>query len=256
MTDQFHYEYPVGQFMRNCLKIDRLQTLFASNLPSAISLTEAEHRNLLMRVLELHGLVSRPELKNELISEIEKRFLRLNKLRHMPDIDISVLDKTLHHLNDSLRGLKTIPTDSYAQSLPYLIDSYKQRASVPGGQFEFDLPAFQCWINKNKEQCHEEILRMILAFKPIVDTMQLLLQLLRQSVTGRTITANEGIFQITENNDYDLIIISIPQNLNIYPEISNDRHRVFIRFLEFINTQKKPQQASRNIQFLLRCCRT
>ncbi len=256
MMAQFHYEYPLGKFTRSCLKIDRLQALLASSLSSTTSFTETDHRNLLMRVLELHSLVSRPEFKNELISEIEKRLLRLSKLKNAPNIDTPTLDKTLHHLNASLQELKSISTDSYTQPLPYLIDSYKQRASVPGGQFEFDLPAFQHWLNKNKEQCHEEILRTVFGFSPIIDTMQSLLQLLRQSATASAVTANNGIFQLTaENNNYDLIIISVPQDLNIYPEISGGRYRVFIRFLEFLNAREKPRQTSGNIQFSLTCCR-
>jgi len=255
MTDQFHYEYPLGKFMRNCLKIDRLQILLLSSLSSTASLTEIGHRNLLLQVLELHSLISRPELKNELISEIEKRLLHLNELKSIPGINESELRKTLHFLNISLRELKSISSDNYAQPLPYLIDSYKQRASIPGGQFECDLPAFQYWLNKNKEYCCEEILQMIFCFRPIMDTMRLLLQLLRKSATAEVITINDGIFHLTENNNYDLIIISISQKLNIYPEVSSDRRRIFIRFLEFINAYEKPQQTHSNIQFLLRCCR-
>ncbi len=256
MTDQFNYEYPLGKFIRSCLKIDRLQTLLVSGLSDISYFTEIDHRNLLIRVLELHSLVSRPELKNELIAEIEKRLVHFKRLRNVPHINRSVLDETLQHLNRSLQELKSITADNYAQPLPYIIDSYQQRTSIPGGQFEFDLPAFQHWLYKNKEQCHKEILHVLSGFNPIIDTMQLLLNLLRQSGTVRSTTADNGIFELTENNNYELIVIGISQSLNVYPEVSGSKHRVFIRFLEFTDVQKKPQQTGRDIHFLLTCCKT
>ena len=256
MTDQFNYEYPLGKFIRSCLKIDRLQTLLVSGLSDISYFTEIDHRNLLIRVLELHSLVSRPELKNELIAEIEKRLVHFKRLRSVPHINRPVLDETLQHLNRSLQELKSITADNYAQPLPYIIDSYQQRTSIPGGQFEFDLPAFQHWLHKNREQCHKEILHILSGFNPIIHTMQLLLELLRQSGTVCSTTADNGIFELIENNNYELIIISIPQNLNVYPEVSGGKHRVFIRFLEFTDVQKKPQKTGRDIHFLLTCCKT
>lgn len=255
MTQYYNYEFPLGEFIRTCLKIDRLQSVFVGQTKDDNLYIDADHRNLLMRVLELYSLVSRPELKNELIKEIEKRLLKLNKLKNIPGIDSSTLNDTLSSLNSALRKLKAIPTDSYAQPMPYLIDSYKQRMSVPGGQFEFDLPMIQYWLNHHSNDCHEKVIGSIAGFSPIIETVQLLLRLLRQSATARKLTADNGIYQLTDNNDYELIIISIPKQLSLYPEISGGRHRVFIRFLEYLNMNEKPQQSNKNIAFQLTCCR-
>lgn len=255
MSTEFHYEYPLGEFIRTCLKIDRLQSLFTMESNFQAQGNAAEYRNLLLRVLELHNLVARPELKNELIKEIEKRLLRLNKLKNIPGIDSSTLDVTLKSLSSTLTDLKQIPTDTYTLELPYILDTYKQRLSVPGGQFEFDLPAFQYWLNQDGSDCRKEILNAVSGFMPVITTIQLLLKLLRQSATAQTVSAENGIFQLTDNNDYDLIIISIPQKMNVFPEISGGRHRVFIRFLEFNSPGEKPLQTNKNLRFNLTCCR-
>ncbi len=252
MTDSLAFEFPLGEFVRTCLKIDRLNQLF---IRQSASQSDADNRNLLFHVIELYNLVSRPELKNELIKEIEKRILKLTKLKSSPNIDSSALSSTLNQLEKTLSHLKSIPTDSYSQPLPYLIDSVKQRLSIPGGQFEFDLPMFHFWLQHNKNNCSRDILNSMAAFQPIIDTAGILLDFLRQSATAANHITENGIYQLTDSNDYELLIINLDEKYNVYPEISGGRHRVFIRFLKYLNMDEKPQQASQNIEFQLTCCK-
>lgn len=252
MNGSLDFEFPLSEFLRTCLKINRINRIF---IKQRISQSYAYNRNLLFHVLELHNLVSRPELKNELIKEIEKKILRLNKLKLATGIDASVLSKTLSQLNTSLSQLKIIPTGSYSQPLPYLIDSVKQRSSIPGGQFEFDLPMFHFWLQHDKESCSKTILNSISVFQPIIESAEILLNLLRQSATSENHVIDDGAYQITNSSEYGLLIISLDPKHHVYPEISGGRHRVFIRFLEYKEAHEKPQQHLGTIEFKLTCCK-
>jgi len=251
MSEQYSYEFPLTEFIRTVLKIDRLGRFFDSSISYN---TEEEIRNLVMRALELYSLIARAELKNELIKEVDKRSLRLNRLKNIPEINQLALKETIASLQTALKELKTIPTDSYSRPLPYLIDAVKQRQSIPGGQFEFDIPGFQYWLGQGTEKCKSQIMDVLSGLNPITKTVSLLLDLIRNSAIATTETAINGVFQITASNDSELIIIQPPENNNIYPEISGGRHRVFIRFMEFTDMNHKTNQTNKDVSFLLKTC--
>jgi len=251
MSSPYPYEFPLTEFIRTALKIDRLARFF--NQSDAYT-TEEEIRNLVMRMLELYSLIARAELKNELIKEVDKRALRLNRLKKLPDIDHRALKETIASLQSALKELKSIPTDSFSKSLPNLIDSVKQRQSIPGGQFEFDLPGYQYWLSLGVNNCKSQIMEVLSGLTPITKTVSLLLDLIRNSATGMTETATNGVFQLTDSSDGELIIIQLSDEDNLYPEISGGRHRVFIRFMEYTDIYNKANQTKKNVRFLLKTC--
>lgn len=251
MPVQYPFEFPLTEFIRTTLKIDRLGRFFNSSLSYK---TEEDIRNLVFRMLELYSLIARAELKNELIKEVDKRSLRLNRLKNIPEIDHATLNETIASLQSALKELKSIPTDSYSRPLPYMIDAVKQRQSIPGGQFEFDLPGYQYWISQGTDHCKSQILEVLSGLKPITKTVSLLLDLIRNSATATTETAVNGVFQLTANSDSELIIIQAPEKGNLYPEISGGRHRVFVRFMEFTDINHKANQSNKDVTFLLKTC--
>ena len=251
MPQQESYEFPLTEFIRTALKIDRLGRFF---LPADKRASEEHIRNLVMRMLELYSLISRAELKNELIKEVDKRTLRLNRLKNIPEIDQLALQETIASLKSALKELKSIPTDSYSKPLPYLIDAVKQRQAVPGGQFEFDLPGYQYWLGSGAENCKQQLAEVLSGLAPITKTVSLLLDLIRNSATGNTAVASNGVYQLSDSSDTELIIVQLPEGSKYYPEISGGRHRVFIRFLEYIDIQTKANQTSKDISFTLKTC--
>lgn len=251
MNQQDSYEFPLTEFIRTALKIDRLERFFVQ---SEKCTSEEDIRNLVMRMLEIYSLISRAELKNELIKEVDKRALRLNRLKHIPEIDQAALQQTVASLQSALKELKAIPTDSYSKPLPYLIDAVKQRQAVPGGQFEFDLPGYQYWLGSGVQNCVPQLREVLSGLTPVTSTISMLLELIRNSATATTETAVNGVYQLADSSDSELIIIQPPKNSKIYPEISGGRHRVFIRFLEFTDIYSKANQIGKDISFMLKTC--
>lgn len=249
---QNSYEFPLTEFIRTALKIDRLGQFFKQ--PNNND-SEEDIRNLIMRTLELYSIISRAELKNELIKEVDKRVLKLDRLKHIPEINQSVLQETIASLKSALRELKSIPTDSYSKPLPYLIDAVKQRQSVPGGQFEFDLPGYQFWLESSANSCKSQIDDTLFNLAPVTKTISLLLDLIRNSSTSTTETATNGTFKVANSSDSELIIIQLDKESDYYPEISGGKHRIFIRFMEYIDIYSRSPQATKNIDFKLKVCR-
>lgn len=199
-------------------------------------------------------MLSRAELKNELIKEVEKKKRRLNKLRQLDNIDQVALTDTISKFDSALSELKNISIDSYSKSLPYLVDSIKQRESIPGGQFDFDMPAYKCLLNVDPEKCYNEALQIISGYAPITRTITLLLDLLRQSGEPVLRVAESGFLQINDKINCDLIIVTPQPGEYIYPEISGGKHRIFIRFMVLSGINDKPVQSKDDIEFQMTCC--
>jgi cell division protein ZapD len=245
------YEFPLNEFIRTSLKIDYLYRFLEiqSDNPG-----EPEMRNLVSRTLELHSLIARPELKNEMIKEVEKRLNRLDQLKHVKSINHTLLRQTIARMSTAIEELRGVSVSSFSAPLPHLIDSVKQRLSIPGGQFVFDLPAYKYWLNADTNQFQTEIADVISSLKPITKSAALLIELLRGSANARPLIAENGMYQVSENGNCDMLIIGLKDNLNIFPEVSGGKHRVFLRFLEFNDIYNKPQQSTKSIEFELSCC--
>lgn len=251
MKYSVQYEFPLNEFIRNSLKINRLMDYFVD---TNINYSEINLRNLIARLLELHSLVSRAELKNELIKEIEKKHQKLSRLKKVANIDHTTLSNTIKHLEVSLNDLKNISSDAYSRPLAYLIDAIKQREFAPGGQFDFDLPAYKFWLCSDPQQCYREAMDTISEYRPITDTISMFLGLLRQSAVPKSCVAENGFLQLKDKHNSELLIVSLQNNQRIYPEISGGKHRVFIRFMQMDNIDNKPLQTKSDIEFSLKSC--
>lgn len=245
------YEFPLNEFIRYSLRIDRIFRFLSVYRDDR---SEYGMRNMLSKILELHTLLSRSEMKNELIKELEKKMKRLASMANIRNVDTKILNETIHKLNSALSGLKTINSEAYTRPLPYLVDVIKQREIIAGGQFEFDIPAYKCWLVTDPDRCHRQASALMDDYEPVIQAVVMYLDLLRQSATASRKTASEGFLQIEDSEGCELLIIDIDKQQMLFPEISGGKHRVFIRFLELNNLDTKPLQTSSSVDFSLRCC--
>jgi len=93
------YEFPLNEFIRNALKVDRLLDYFKED--NCVK-SESNLRNTLSRLLELYALLCRPELKHELIKEFEKKIKRLSSMASAENIDHDALNEITRQLNTSI----------------------------------------------------------------------------------------------------------------------------------------------------------
>ena len=83
---------------------------------------------------------------------------------------------------------------------------------------------------------------------------------IRQDRTPRTSFQEEkapaGLFHITFDRDtpYQLLRISLPVSVGMYPEISGSHYRCSVRFLEWKGLTARPTQTTLDVPFILSCC--
>ena len=136
-----------------------------------------------------------------------------------------------------------------------LLKCLAQRSSIPGGAYDFDLPAYHFWLNRPLQQRREEIQSWCENLIPIQHSINLLLQFIRTSTTPMTKIAHAGFYQqnLDANHSAQLLRVSFEQEKNYYAEISGGKHRFTVRFMQ-PNESERASQVTDNINFTLNIC--
>lgn len=249
------FEYPLNERFRTFLRADHLVQLARYRFNN--SANSWDSRDCVATIIELCNLIERTEIKSELIKELERHINNLQRLAKTPKIDHIALNKVLASLEGSSELLKGFfDKQNYYPKENDLLNSIRQRISIPGGACSFDLPAYHYWLqlsHPNRQYYLNQWLEML---KPMEKALTLMLDLTRQSNYPTQETANNGTFQksLNSQSNYQLIQVNIPIELGVYPEISGSKHRINIRFLQANFEHAKPTLAAQEIPFTLNCC--
>jgi len=139
------YEHPLNERIRTLM---RLEDLFARARHFAAQSSAPEHHAALIALFEITDVAARADLKTDLLQELERQRQILGPLRGNPQIDPSALDALLVEI-DGVSSQLLAQTGKVGQHLrdnEWLM-MIKQRAGIPGGVCEFDLPAYHYWLN-------------------------------------------------------------------------------------------------------------
>ena len=254
MNNEISYEQPLNERVRTFL---RLEFLFNIVRERQNCESELDSRETINATLDIVDLLSRSDLKSELIKELEKHAATLSALRDNPNVDQHRLHGILGDLNHQLQHLHD-PAYQPGSMMKKndLITSVKQRSSMPGGSCNFDLPGYHYWLNQPHSKRLELLELVYTDLKVIGDSVELSLHMLRNSANPSNEIAEAGFFQkpIESELPCQLIRVILDHKLEMFPEISGGKHRFTIRFMQQDDTLERPIQSRENIPFQLHCC--
>ena len=216
-----------------------------------------DRRSSIASLLEIHNLVNRSDMKTELLKELERHTGNLSRLEQNPGVDKNQLRKILHNLNE-LSG-KIYNTDKpfgYELKNNEFLNSIRQRATVPGGTCDFDLPGYHFWLQNPDNKQTNEMETWLGSFSLLRKAVELLLSLIRESSNPGHETAIEGFYQrnLDSSSPCQLLRIYLPEEAQYFPEISGGKHRFTIRFLCLKGYEIKPKQIEEDVEFDIACC--
>lgn len=211
----------------------------------------------LTTLLELIGLASRGDLKRELMKEIKRQLANLQQLYNVPNVDRKKLDKLISSHNELIIELDKLQ----GHLLGHLkdndfVNSIKQRAVIPGGTCDFDLPAYHYWLTQTPAQRKETLSAWLDPFASVHEAVTRCLDLIRESAEIEDCIAARGFYQRTldPNQPNQLIRVLVDQKHQCFPEISAGKHRFSIRFLVQQDPNQYPKQLEHDIEFKIACC--
>lgn len=256
MAQQYiSYEYPLNERIRTFLRADFLFQLARYRFNHVDCSWDA--RDCISTLIELCNLIERTEFKSELLKELEKHINNMQRLSKTPTVDHHALHKILNSLERCSETLKIyFDRQSFYPKDSDLFNSIRQRMVIPGGTCSFDLPAFHFWLHLPPKARQAYLSQWMELIEPLEKALTLVLDLTRQSSLPSTEMAINGTFQkaLHVQSTYQLIRVNLRSDLGAYPEISGNKHRINIRFLQANFEQGKPMLANQDIPFEITCC--
>ena len=225
-----NYEFPLNEKVRTWLRLEDLFTRLNYFLDCDLSM---EHHVALMTLFELHEVACRPDLKSELLQELEKQKRALASLHNNPAISEQALDNILNEIEQSSNNLLAMPgkVGAVLRENEWLM-SIKQRASMPGGTCQFDLPSYHYWQQQPTQVRRSNLKEWLSPLLPIRVAINILLNLLRENGRKMNFVAHQGTFQQMQGGRAALLLrVSLDQNTPCIPELGANKYAINIRFI-------------------------
>ena len=192
-----------------------------------------EHHCALTTLFEILDVTSRADMKSELLQELERQKHALETLRTSPDISEDALNQVLSNIQAaSLNMLNmTGKIGEHVRENEWLM-SIKQRAIIPGGACEFDLPSYHYWLHADPALRRSDLEEWFAPLLPLQETFSIVLNLLRKSGKAIRHTAVRGAFQqMGPGRAAHMLCLKLDEALPCVPEISANKYALNIRFV-------------------------
>ncbi|MGZ8257416.1 MAG: cell division protein ZapD [Gallionella sp.] len=224
------YEFPINEKVRTLL---RLEDLFARAHHFGAANSSFDHHAAITTLFEILEVITRADLKSELLQELERQRRALAMLHNNPQISEHALNFILDELDSSIQSLQNMhgKTGQYLRENEWLM-GIKQRACVPGGTCEFDLPSYHYWQQRDAAVRRDALTQWLTPLLPIRNAIKVLLKLLRESGKVVHYTAQQGVFQQMQGGrTAQLLRVNVATELACIPEVSANKYAINIRFI-------------------------
>lgn len=246
------YEYPLNERIRTLL---RLEDLFERTLHFINGSSPQEHHVALTTLFEILEVAGRADLKFDLVQELERQRQILLSFRNNPQISEDALSGALYEIEQASSGLLAMQgkIGQYLRENEWLM-SIKNRAAIPGGVCEFDLPGYHYWLHRSAEVRQESLSNWIKPMLPISQGISIVLRLLRSSGHQETQLAKRGLFQLMlGGRTAQMLRLTLNEGDHFIPEISANKYAINIRFTD-PESELRPKQTEADINFGLTFC--
>ena len=159
------YEYPLNERVRTLLRLedlyDRVHFFLQHDSPH-------DHHACLTGIFEILEVASRADLKSDLLQELDRQRTFLDALRANPAISEEKLDHILTEIDRAFTNLHGLSgkTGQNLRENEWLM-AIKQRAGIPGGTSEFDLPSYHYWMHRPVEARRADLVAWIRPLDPV-----------------------------------------------------------------------------------------
>ena len=224
------YEFPLNEKVRTLLRLEDLFARMAHFIEYAQGM---DHHAALITLFEILEVASRADLKSELLQELERQKRNLSALHNNPAISEGALDAILAEIEGASAEILAMPgkTGQHLRENEWLM-GIKQRAVMPGGTCEFDLPSYHYWQEQDAGSRREYLQAWLAPFLPLRTGLRIILRLLRESGKVLHFTAHQGTFQQMQGGRVaQMLRVSLSSDLACIPEVGANKYAINIRFI-------------------------
>ncbi len=223
------YEFPLNERIRTLL---RLEDLFERLALFTAREAACDHHVALTTLFDLLDITSRADLKSDLLQELDRQRQALVPLRHNPGVSLPALEAILEEIGSAKASLSGLSgkAGQHLRDNEWLM-SIRSRTIIAGGACEFDLPSYHAWLHRNVESRRRDIGLWSAPFRPLHESLAIVLRLLRENALRSTQTAQGGAFQQPlGGKTYQMVQVRLDPALGAIPETSANKYMIWIRF--------------------------
>ena len=253
MENTIIYEQPLNERIRNFI---RLEHLFQQAFYTLRGYSIWDSRATISSLIDILDILSRSDIKTELLKELERHQSSLSKLKNIPGVDKEQLENILSQLISAQNELLDINGQLGRNLRDHdLLSALRQRSTVAGGSCHVDLPAYHYWLQQAPEERINILESWLEELNLVNRPITLMLGIIRESTHLQDVSAEKGFYQqsLDTNSPVQLIRVALSQDSPYFAEISGGKHRFSIRFMSPQNN-KRPTQTQDDIVFKLGCC--
>jgi cell division protein ZapD len=250
-----HYEFPLNEKVRTWL---RLEDLFARIEHFVAQENGIDHHDALTTLFEILETSSRADLKSELLQELERQKRTFTQLANN-SLNVCIPEKnvenTLSALEQAAAELLAMlgKIGQHLRKNEWLM-VIKQRATMPGGTCEFDLPSYHYWLQQPVSTRRADLQAWLAPLLPIHSAIQIALRLLRSDGNTLKFVAHKGNFQQMQGGrSTQMLRLSVARSLPCVPEVGANKYAINIRFL-LADYATKPTLFDQDVPFELTFC--
>lgn len=246
------YEYPLNEKIRILL---RLEDLFARIAHFTQHQDSMGHHAALSTLFEIYEVICRADLKSDLLQELERQKRVLSQLHNNPAISEQALDAILAEIEQASGLLLSMSgkTGQHLRENEWLM-GIKQRAVMPGGTCEFDLPSYHYWQEQDVNLRRENLRSWLAPLLPVHAGLKVILRLLRENGKTFRFTAHQGTFQQMQGGRVaQLLRVRLGRELPCIPEVGANKYAINIRFIA-ANYAAKTTLFEQDVPFELTFC--
>ena len=225
------YEYPLNERVRTLL---RLEDLFERLDFFCAQAHPFEHHSALVTLFEVMEVASRADLKSDLLQELERQRQTLMSFQDAPGVSGDALAHVLREIDEARQQLSnsTIKAGQHMRENEWLM-GIRSRTIIPGGTCEFDLPSYHAWQHRPVQARQQDIELWSAPFRPLRDSLRIVLGLLRESGQRTALLVEQGSFQqMLGGKQYQMLQIRMNAEDGAIPEISANKYQLWIRFTQ------------------------
>jgi len=235
----------------------RLEFLYQQMLYSSELEVDWATRAATSSLLEIMAILSRGDVRSDVHKELDHQIARLQRFQRQPEVDRRRLESLIANLVASRDELDAAGTH-FLQPLKNceFLSSIKHRSAIPGGTCEFDLPEYSHWLRQPFARRQHDLLGWLAIIRPVCDAVVELLWLIRECAQPIDKVAVKGMYQhrVQKHENCRLLRVGLPDNSQLYPEISGSQHHFTVRFLEWSTIHSRAVQTGRDVDFHISIC--
>ena len=220
------YEEPVQEKIRKFIKIEFLlnKIYYFKGKDN-----KSENYISLLALCELYEILSRSDIKSELIREIETQNTYLQKIKEIPQADSSKLNSVLEKQSQLLKLIYSIEINY----LDHLERDILFKTILKNSFTQLQPASIDFWLSRdilNRETQIDLWLEPLIFIKRSID---FILEVIRKSGRFEDRMAEKGFFTEKQDSSKNVLLIrvTLTSDLYYYPQISVGKQRLTIMFM-------------------------